>query len=186
MTKRALVILAEGAEEMETIITVDVLRRAGVEVVLAGLDTETPVTCSRGVRLLPDASLEAVADPASFDVVVLPGGAEGARRLGASARVGELLREREQSGRLVAAICAAPAAFATHRVFRGRALTSHPSVTAVLADHATWCPGRVVEDEGLVTSQGPGTTFDFALALVRHLCGAEREAEVRGPMRLDA
>ena len=177
---RALVVLAEGAEEMEAIITVDVLRRAGVEVVLAGLDGAGPVTCSRKVRVVPDGALAGCSG--DFDVLVLPGGAEGARRLAESPEVGRLLREREQRGALVAAICAAPMALARHGVFAGRRTTSHPSVKEIVAAHGTLVEEPVVDDGNLVTSRGPGTAFLFALHLVERLCGAEKAREVKEPM----
>lgn len=179
-TPRALVVLAEGAEEMEAIITVDVLRRAGVEVVLAGLDGADPVTCSRKVRVVPDTSLAAAGN--DFEVLVLPGGAEGARRLAQSSAVGTLLREREQRGALVAAICAAPMALARHGVFAGRRMTSHPSVAETVGAHGKIADDPVVDDGNLVTSRGPGTAFPFALHLVERLCGADKAAEVKKPM----
>lgn len=180
--KRALVIIAEGSEEMETTITVDVLRRGGVSVVLAGLDGAEPVLCSRGVRLVPDAALSDVAGP--FDVIVLPGGNEGARRLAESPAVGELLREQEQAGRAVAAICAAPTALVKHGVYAGHKLTGYPTVRATLGGHGELAQGPVVEDRGLITSLGPGTTFDFALALVSRLAGKETADTVRKGMLL--
>lgn len=181
--RRALVVLAEGAEEMEATIVVDVLRRAGVEVVLASLGADAaPVVCSRGVRLVPDATLKDAGGP--FDALVLPGGAEGARRLGGSAAVGALLRERERTGGLVGAICAAPRALQDHGVFAGRRMTCHPSVRDVVSAHGTHVDAPVVEDGNLVTSQGPGTAFAFALALVARLAGPAKAAEVRGPLAL--
>jgi protein DJ-1 len=184
MTKpRVLVILAEGAEEMEAVISVDVLRRGGIEVVLAGLDGDAPVTCSRKVRVVPDMALEHAAGP--FDALVLPGGAEGARRLCASEAVGRMLREFEAAGKLVAAICAAPTALSAHGVFAGRRMTCHPSVRDVVMAHGNTAPGAVVQDDNLITSQGPGTAFAFALALVRRLVGEEKALEVRSPMMLD-
>ena len=174
---RALVLLAQGAEEMEVTITVDVLRRGGVDVVLAGLDGDAPVRCSRGVHIVPDAALSATLGP--WDVVVLPGGAEGARRLEESPAVGDLLRAQEAAGRAAAAICAAPAALAKHNVYAGRALTSHPSVHDVVSAHGELVARTVVEDHNLITSQGPGTTFAFALALVERLAGHETAQNVR-------
>lgn len=174
---RALVILAQGAEEMETTITVDVLRRGGVDVVLAGLDGDGPVKCSRGVRIVPDAALSAAEGP--WDVVVLPGGAEGARRLAESKAVGDLLRAQEAAGRAAAAICAGPGAIAKHGVYAGRKLTSHPSVHDVVGGHGELAAQAVVDDRNLVTSQGPGTTFAFALALVERLAGKETAENVR-------
>jgi protein DJ-1 len=181
-TPRALVLLAEGAEEMEATITVDVLRRAEVHVVLAGVDGPEPVRCSRGVRIVPDTALSAVSG--DFDVLVLPGGKGGADRLAAAPAVGALLRAQIASGRGVAAICAAPIALAAHGVFSGARMTCHPSVNDVVARHGRLTDAPVVEDATLVTSQGPGTAFLFALALVARLRGADVAERVRAPMRI--
>ncbi|MDC0745000.1 DJ-1 family glyoxalase III [Polyangium mundeleinium] len=181
-TPRALVLLAEEAEEMEATISVDVLRRASIEVVLAGIDGASPVCCSRGVRIVPDVALAEVTG--SFDVVVLPGGKGGADRLAASPEVGALLRAQAEAGRLVAAICAAPIALAAHGVFAGRRMTCHPSVREIVARHGKHEGEAVVIDGSLVTSQGPGTTFLFALTLVEMLCGVTTRDAIRAPMML--
>jgi DJ-1 family protein len=179
---RVLVLLAEGAEEMEVTIIVDVLRRGGIEVVLAGIDGSDPVTCSRGVRLVPDCALDGT--PGEFDILVLPGGLEGTRALAGSARVGERLRRQVAEGRQVAAICAAPLALAEHGIGAGQKMTCHPSVEEVVGAHGVWTPGSVVQTPGLITSRGPGTAFEFALVLVSRLCGPEISAALRGPMML--
>ena len=98
--------------------------------------------------------------------------------------MGRLLREREQRGALVAAICAAPMALARHGVFAGRRMTSHPSVTQIVAAHGKASEETVVDDGSLVTSRGPGTAFAFALHLVERLCGEAKAREVREPMIL--
>lgn len=180
--KRVLVIVAPGAEEIEVVVTVDVLRRAGVEVVLAGLDGPGVVTCSRRVAIAPDAALAEVSG--SWDAVVLPGGAEGTERLAASDAVGAILRAREKAGEVVAAICAAPFALAQHGVFKGHRMTAHPSVHEILSTHAELTAERVVFDRTLLTAPGPGASFDFALALVELLVGDAKAAEVAGPMML--
>ena len=177
---RVLVVLAEGAEEMETVIIVDVLRRGGMDLCLAGLDGSQPVRCSREVVLVPDQALADAAGP--FDALVLPGGAEGTRRLAASASLGQRLREQETQGQTIAAICAAPMALVTHGVGRGRAMTSHASVRSIVASHARFLEEPVVEDGPFVTSQGPGTTFPFAFALIRRFLGEAKVQEVRQPM----
>lgn len=181
--RRALVILAEGAEEMEATIAVDVLRRAEIDVVLAGLDGADSVRCSRGMRILPDTSLAEV-DGSSFDVIVLPGGKGGAERLAGSAAVGNLLRAQKAAGRTVAAICAGPIALRTHGVFEGSRMTCHPSVNEVVGGHGRLTAGAVVTDGQLITSQGPGTAFEFALAIVERLRGADVAEKVRSPMML--
>ena len=174
---RALILLAEGAEEMEVVITVDVLRRARVDAFLAGVDGPDCVVCSRGVVLVPDGALVDAVGP--WDVVVLPGGGEGTRRLALSSAVGELLAAHAGT---VAAICAAPSALARHQIGRGAAMTCHPAVSDVVAAHARLVDAPLVEDGRFVTSRGPGTAFEFALALVRRLCGAAAADAVRGPM----
>ena len=182
MTQRALVLLAQGAEEMETTIIVDVLRRAGVEVQLAGVDGVLAVTCSRGVRILPDMALDTV--EGRFDAVIMPGGTEGAERLAQSPAVGDCLRAQWDGGGLVAAICAAPIALHAHGIAPGHAITSHPSVREKLGDAYPLKDERVVKSGRLITSQGPGTSFEFALALVELLCGQETAAQVAQPMLL--
>ncbi|MBK7829495.1 MAG: DJ-1/PfpI family protein [Nannocystis sp.] len=173
---RALVVLAEGAEEAEAVIIVDVLRRAGIDTTLASLGSDTVVQLSRKVRIVADVTLAAVTG--SFEALVLPGGAEGARRLCASELVGERLRTHSRDGRIVAAICAAPLAFQAHQVFAGRSMTCHPTVASRIAAYGKLERANVVEDGNLITSQGPGTSFLFALAIVRRVVGEPRAAEV--------
>lgn len=179
---RVLVLLASGAEEMETVIAVDVLRRAGMEVTVAGVQGTGAVTCSRQVRLLPDVALEAAQGP--FDVVLLPGGAQGAEALAASPAVMALLREQEKAGRYIAAICAAPIALVAAGVGKGLALTAHPSVKARVEAHGPYSEERVVRSGKIITSRGPGTSFEFALAIIDTLLGADAVRKVTAPMLL--
>ncbi|KAH6933892.1 hypothetical protein HPB50_018673 [Hyalomma asiaticum] len=170
MVKKALLILAEGAEEMEAIIAADVLRRAGVDVTIAGLTGASPVKCSRNVVVVPDKSLEEATSQCPYDVIVLPGGAKGAESLAASPAVGKLLKEQETSGRLVAAICAAPIALKSHGIGHGKQVTSHPSKKEDISKgDYKYSEDRVVIDGQLITSRGPGTAFEFALAIVEKL-----------------
>ena len=184
--KRALVVLAAGAEEMEAVITADVLRRAGVAVTLAGLESEKPVECSRHVRIVPDKALEEAAQEGPYDVIVLPGGAGGAKRLAESEMVKRLLVEQEVKGRLIAAVCAAPSALAAHGIARGRTVTSHPAVRDALeADPAySYSEARVCRDGTTITSRGPGTCFEFSLAIVAALCGDDKARDVAKPLML--
>jgi len=176
----ALLLLAKGSEEIEAVTSIDVLRRGGIDVTVAGVDGSEPVVCSRGVVITPDVALDGVAG--DFDIVVLPGGAEGAQRLARSAKVGEILRQQEKSGRWVGAICAAPIALQAHGVFQHRQLTSHPSVKEALQDWGEYSEHSVVADGNLITSRGPGTAFAFALRIVGTLTDAQRMVHVRAPM----
>ena len=178
MRIRVLVPLAEGFEELEAVAVIDVLRRSGAEVVVAGLK-EGPVKASRGVVMVADTTMAAVAGQ-TFDAVVLPGGAEGAKRLAADPDVERALRAARDGGKVVAAICAAPVVVLhPHGFLQGKRATCHPSLAASLPGYAD---ERVVLDGRTLTSQGPGTALEFALELVRVLFGPERYEQVRGPM----
>ena len=126
---KAVVIVGSGAEEMETVIVTDVLRRARVHVVLAGLSS--PVVCSRQVVIVPDMLLDEAIQQGPYDAVVLPGGGGGAKLLAESKLVGQLLVEQEAAGRVIAAVCAGPTALLAHGIALGKEITSHPGVQKV-------------------------------------------------------
>ncbi|HET9234209.1 MAG TPA: DJ-1 family glyoxalase III [Candidatus Eisenbacteria bacterium] len=177
---RVLVPLAQGCEELEAVTVIDILRRAGVEVVTVGL-TPGPVRASRGVVILPDSILDAVLAE-SFDMIVLPGGKEGAERLGADTRIRDLLRRMAAEGRYVAAICAAPAVLAKAGLLDGRRATAFPGILDRVTE-LTSSAEAVVRDGTIVTSRGPGTALDFALELVRLLQGDAVKAAVEAPLQ---
>ncbi|HPF57235.1 MAG TPA: DJ-1/PfpI family protein, partial [Candidatus Competibacteraceae bacterium] len=113
-----LVPLAQGCEELEAVTIIDLLRRAGAGVTVAGLE-DGPVTASRGVVIMPETTLEAVLDQ-DFDLIVLPGGLGGAQRLEADRRISALLQRMTEQGRYVAAICAAPKVLASAGLLENR------------------------------------------------------------------
>ncbi|CAH1240700.1 PARK7 [Branchiostoma lanceolatum] len=179
----ALVILAEGAEEMETVISVDVMRRGGIKVTLAGLAGTNPVKCSRDVVICPDTSLDEARKKGPYDVVVLPGGLGGAKNLAASPKVKEVLQEQEGKGSLVAAVCAGPTALVSHGIGKGKTVTSHPSVQKVMEEAGhPYTEARVSRDGHIITSRGPGTCFEFALQIVETLRGKEVADKLVAPM----
>jgi len=182
MSRKALLLLATGAEEMEVVITVDVLRRAGISVTVAGIAGKEAVKCSRDVVIVPDVSLSDVNQ--EFDVIVLPGGLGGSNALAACPRVGQLLKQQQQSNGLIAAICAAPVALKSHGIGLKRRITSHPSKADELKADFEYSEDRVVIDGQLITSRGPGTAFEFALAIVEKLLGSNKVKEISVPMIL--
>ncbi|MGH8198000.1 MAG: DJ-1 family glyoxalase III [Steroidobacteraceae bacterium] len=167
--KRVLVPLAEGFEELEAVTIIDVLRRAGIEVVVASL-AGNPVTGAHGIRLTADTPLAALAEQ-EFDMIALPGGKPGAEHLKKDARIAEIIRHLHEKGRPVAAICAAPMVLAAAGVLDGRRATSYPGFLKD-AVRSTVVGDAVVVDRGVITSRGPGTALDFALTLVDELAGA--------------
>ena len=163
---RVLVPLAPGFEEIEAVTIIDVLRRAGVTVDVAGTEPG-PITGSHGITVTPDRSLAGIdADP--YDLVALPGGMPGTLNLREHADVRRVVRELAERGRYTTANCAAPTVLKAAGVAEGRALTSHPSVASELAG-ATYSEDAVVRDGPVITSRGAGTAIEFALALVETL-----------------
>lgn len=173
---KVLVPLAQGCEEMEAVTIIDILRRAGIEVVSAGL-VPGPVRASRGTVLLPDATLDEVQQQA-FDLVVLPGGMPGSEHLKNDARVIALLQKTAAAGKHVAAICAAPMALHAAGLLEGRRATSYPGVLDQLPGTHRYSQDAVVTDGPVITSRGPGTAMDFALVLVEQLAGRARRDQV--------
>jgi protein deglycase len=174
---KVLVPLAPGFEEIEAITIIDILRRAGIEVVTAGTIPEH-IVASRGTRHLPDCLLDDV-KAVDFDMLVLPGGQPGTNNLRADPRIQHIIQDiRRRSGR-VAAICAAPGILAAYGVLDGCAATSHPVARdEVAARVARYSEDRVVVDGSIVTSRSAGTAMEFAFKLVELLCGPEKVAEV--------
>lgn len=170
---RVCVPLAEGFEEIEAVTIVDVLRRAGVDAVMAGVSAQE-VTGSHGITVRADRLLEELEGEA-WDAVVLPGGQPGATHLRDDPRVQRLLRAQDEKGATVGAICAAPIALSKAGALRERSATSFPGFEEQL-DCAKYLHESVVVDGHVVTSRGPGTALHFALELLRQL-GLATEAE---------
>ena len=174
---RVLVPLADGCEELEAVTIIDLLRRGGIEVIVAGLKTGM-VKASRDTQLMPDTTLDA-ALLEEYDMVVLPGGMPGAQHLKDDARVIALIQKMAAAGRYTAAICAAPTVLAEAGVLSGKTATGYPGFLEKmhLAD-VTLSTEAVVRDGLVVTSRGPGTAMDFALSLVEILAGLETRRQV--------
>lgn len=173
--KTALVLFAEGSEELEAVTVINILRRAGVRVTLAGL-TDGSLRGSRGVMIQPDTTLDA-AMHADFDMIVLPGGQPGTNNLKADASVLKLLRRMAAEGKYVTAICAAPMILATAGLLTGKQATCYPTSLDSFPD-VNLKTAAVVEDGMIITSRGPGTAMDFALLLAERLMGTAKRQEV--------
>lgn len=186
---QVLVPIADGTEEIEAVCIIDVLRRAGCDVTVAGIGpgggraAGLAFRASRGTGLLADVHVEEVADR-RFDAILLPGGLPGAEHLRDCGTLARLLAVQDQDGRLVGAICAAPVVvLQALGLLRGRGATCFPGLRDGLPSVSRRA-GRVVQDGHLITSQGPGTALEFALAAVAHLCGHARRAEVAAQLLL--
>ncbi|OGT91934.1 MAG: 4-methyl-5(B-hydroxyethyl)-thiazole monophosphate biosynthesis protein [Gammaproteobacteria bacterium RIFOXYD12_FULL_61_37] len=178
---RVLVPLAQGCEELEAVTIIDLLRRAEIDVVTAGLDGE-PVKASRGVVLIPDTNLDAILDE-HFDMLVLPGGLPGSDHLDNDPRIHSLIKRLAANGCYTAAICAAPKVLANAGILDGKRATGYPGVLDKMhlpRVELTRLP--VVSDGKVITSRGPGTAMDFALELIEKLAGPEKRRQVEEPL----
>lgn len=169
-----LVPLAQGCEELEAVTIIDLLRRAGIEVISAGLDTQ-PVRASRGTVLIPDTDLD-TALKQEFDMLVLPGGLPGADHLDGDARIQSLVKAMATKDKYIAAICAAPKVLVSSGVLENKKATAYPGVLDALGRTAE--ADAVVQDGKVITSRGPGTAMDFALKLIEVLVGKAKRDEV--------
>ena len=173
--KKVLVPLAPGFEEIEAITVVDILRRAGVEVIVAGTQSG-PIEASRKTKHLADCTLDEVRAE-DFDMIILPGGQPGTTNLRKDSRIQKIVQTLASKNRYVAAICAAPVALSAFGLLKDRVVTSHPNVRSEISA-AKISDDRVVIDGHVVTSQSAGTAMEFAFKLVEILCGPEKAAEV--------
>ncbi len=165
MSKKVLVPIADGSEEIEAVCIIDVLRRAGADVTVASVMEDLTVTASRGVKITADKGI-AECGAGEYDLIALPGGMPGAEHLRDSAPLLRMLKQQQEKGKLRGAICAAPAVvFQHHGLLDGLRATAHPGfIDRLDGPHALM--DRVVADGGVVTSRGPGTAIEFALKLV--------------------
>ena len=186
MTKRALIPIANGTEEIEAVTMIDVLRRAGIEVIVASVNDsgEQNIIGVHGITITADCTIDDCTT-ALFDLIAVPGGLPGSENLAASPALDRLLREQAANGLLYAAICAAPMLVLSSKgLLQDKIVTGHPMFQQDIEAKEVNGKSRVVVDGNCITSQGPGTALDFALELVQQLCGVVKREEVGSRMVL--
>ncbi len=176
MSKKVLVPISDGVEEIEVMTIIDVLRRAGAEVTVASVGDDLAVSASRGVKLVADAPISVCADE-QYDLIALAGGMPGAEHLRDCPELIDLLKAQKQSGRYYAAICASPAVVLAHHNLLNEKATCYPAMLEKLGEKAVK-DKAVVTDGTCITSQGPGTAMEFALTLTAALFGDQKRKEI--------
>jgi len=178
---KVLVPLAMGFEEIEAMTIIDILRRAEVEVVVAGLGKKQ-VIGAHSVKVQTDAHIEDMSS-SDFDMIVLPGGLPGATNLQKDKTVQKLLKEFDKQNKSIGAICAAPIALKSAGVLK-ESYTCYPSFESNIREEGYISNQDVVSDENIITSRGPGTAMTFGLAIVAMLCGDDKSAEIKSQLLL--
>jgi 4-methyl-5(b-hydroxyethyl)-thiazole monophosphate biosynthesis len=179
---RVIVPLAAGFEELEAITIIDLLRRADIEVVSAGL-TPGPIHASRATVHIPDMDLESALSR-EYDMVVLPGGLPGSDHLMRDPRIIQLLQRTAEKGGFTAAVCAAPKVLATAGLLAGKRATAYPGVLEELKLTDTTLENMAVVIDGkVITSRGPGTAMDFSLTLIELLTDVATRRRVEASLQ---
>lgn len=165
------VFFADGCEEIEGLTVVDLMRRAGVEIIMISLTDQKQVTGSHGIAFLAD-ELLAKTDFDSLDGIVLPGGLEGTQKLGKNETVNQVIRTFAEEGKLVSAICAAPSVLGTAGILNGKKAACYPGFEDKLTG-AEICTDEVCVSGNIITSRGMGTAIPFSLAIAAYLLDQE-------------
>ena len=174
MAKKVYIFLADGFEDIEGLMVVDLMRRAGIEICTVSIKDTKEIKTSHGIEMRTDAVFADV-DFADADLLVLPGGKAGTANLKACGPLAALLKDYNAKGGRIAAVCAAPTVLSGLGLLKGKKATSYPTCEPDV-DCAAYLSDKVVVDGNITTSRGLGTSLDFALSLIGQLLG-EEEAE---------
>jgi 4-methyl-5(b-hydroxyethyl)-thiazole monophosphate biosynthesis len=180
MKKTALIALAQGFEEVEAVVPVDILRRCDVDVIIAGLGA-SQISSARGMKITADVILEEYT--ATPDAVILPGGMPGAENLANSTKLKDLISKVNSGKKIVAAICASPAlVLAPSGILKGRTATCYPGMEKIFACGVKFVKEEVVRDGNIITGSGPASAFAFGIKIAEELAGKEKARMIAGQM----
>lgn len=180
---RVITYMAEGLEEVECLAVVDLLRRAGVEVVMTSITDKAQVTGSHGFVIGTDKVISEV-DPLEADMIFLPGGMPGTKNLEESEELVKDLKKAADAGRKLAAICAAPRVLGMNHLLEGKKATCYPGNEEKLLG-AVYCHDGVVTDGNVSTARGLGYALELGIELIRILCGEEKAQQIYDAIQME-
>lgn len=170
--KTVLILLADGFEEIEAVVCIDILRRAGLKTITASLNKRKMVCGSHNIEIKADLELRDFSGLP--DVLILPGGSVGSKNLASSPKAADMIKQCRASGKIIAAICAAPVVVLSPLdILNNKKVTCYPDQKNKLSSAAVYVDKKVAVDGNIITSQGAGTAFDFALKIVEILKGVK-------------
>jgi 4-methyl-5(b-hydroxyethyl)-thiazole monophosphate biosynthesis len=187
MSKSAIVLLADGFEEVEAVTPIDYLRRAGISVTIAAIGSSLFVKGARGITVNADVTLcdllqthQAVL----WDAIIIPGGMPGATNIAASAEATGLITAMAAADKLICALCASPAiVLAPLGLLSGKTFTCYPGMEGQVLGGA-WTEERVAIDGNIITSRGAGTAGEFAISIIDQLLGETEGEKIAGAVLL--
>lgn len=168
---KAIILVTQGLEECEALVTYDLLYRAGIDVKLVGLSDE--ITSSHEVTFLPHLLIDEI-DPENYDCLILPGGMPGTRNLENDVRVQKLIDAFVASGKYVCAICAAPSIL----LHKGLLQDGHFVCFPGFEEEHVPAHAKAVRDGRFITGKGLGAAFEFAYEIISVLVSEEKAKEV--------
>ena len=171
MSKKVIVILAEGFEEIEAVTIIDILKRAEIDIIVAGLNS-TKITGSHGITIEADKKLSEI--ETDLDACILPGGMPGASNLAASDNVSSLIQVMNQNNKIIAAICASPAVVLSPLgILDQKQATCYPAYKDKFSSNVTFSENNVVVDNNIITGKSAGAALEFSLKIIEVLEGKE-------------
>ncbi|MGN0299005.1 MAG: DJ-1 family glyoxalase III [Lachnospiraceae bacterium] len=184
MSKKVYAFMANGLEEVECLATVDVMRRAGLDVTLVSISGERMVIGSHNIKIMADTLFEET-DCDQAELLFLPGGMPGTNYLAAHAGVTKALCQFNEEGKRIAAICAAPSVLGQLGLLRGKSATCYPGFGEKLEGAVYMSRAGVVTDGNITTARGLGYALDLGLEIVELLCGPEKADEIKSQIQYD-
>ncbi len=184
--KKVYVFLADGFEEIEALAPVDLLRRAGVEVVTVSIMNREGVAGSHGIVTGADKVLDKkdrAEDYMDADLLILPGGKAGTDNLAACSKLAEIIKKAEAEGKLLAAICAAPSVYGRMGLLKGKKATCYPGFEGLL-EGAEYTAAAVEEDGCFITARGMGVSLQFGLKLIERLISVGKAKEIAAQIQM--
>lgn len=173
---KVLIFLAEGFEEIEGLMAVDLLRRAKIDITMVSMQETLFVTGAHGIEVKADKMFADIDENA--DMLILPGGMPGTSNLDKHKGLIKLLVKHNLENKMIAAICAAPSVLGKNGILKDKRATCFPGYEADLKG-SSYSDEKVVCDRNIITSKGLGTSIEFALAVIQHFEGSDTARNIQ-------
>ena len=175
------IFLADGFEEIEGLMVVDLLRRADIDITMISISGKRQVTGAYGIPVIADAVFKEV-DFNNKEMLILPGGMPGTTNLMEHEELIKLLTDHNRAGKMIGAICAAPSVLGMNGILKGKHATCFPGFEEKLLG-AVYVNEKVVQDKNIITSKGLGTALEFAAAIIEYYKGKEAAEKIKASVQ---